>query len=379
MRLKRVRFTIRGLNLERLMNEAGKRKIRLMRVVRKGSRTAEITCGEKDCVTLSALAREKGYETGEARPVGWLRWLRFFRARWGLPAGAVLGAVLTAFSLRFVWRVQIENAGAYGADVRTFLEEKGIRPGILRSEVDLSALREEMEWRWPAVQWVRTEWAGVTLRILLDEGVRAPQVETRGENGDVVAAEDGILLRLTVYAGTPAAKAGDLVRAGQVLIRGEERGRDGGMHPVKARGEAVARVWVAARCQMPLWEEKTSPTGRREGRWVIETPFFSWSPREQPSYLTWDLETETLPLGGAWAPVRLRRETYWEASAERTPRDAEETKRECAAAAMRLLTEALSGDETVDKWINFSMIEGDAVRAEAVAEVRRDIGRFVKR
>ena len=76
-------------------------------------------------------------------------------ARWGLPVGAVLGAVLTAFSLRFLWQVQIGNAGAYGADVRAFLEEKGIRPGILRSQVDLSALREEMEWRWPAVQWVR--------------------------------------------------------------------------------------------------------------------------------------------------------------------------------------------------------------------------------
>ncbi|MBO4925297.1 MAG: sporulation protein YqfD [Clostridia bacterium] len=379
MRLKRVRFTVRGLNLERLMNEAGKRKIRFMRVAKKGNRTAEITCTEKDWRTLSALARKKGYETGEARPVGWLRWLRFLGARWGLLAGAVLGAVLTAFSLRFLWRVQIGNAGAYGADVRAFLEEKGIRPGMLRSEVDLSALREEMEWRWPAVQWVRAEWAGVTLRILLDEGVRAPQVETRGENGDVVAAEDGILLRLTVYAGTPAAKAGDLVRAGQVLIRGEERGRDGEAHPVKARGEAVARVWVAARCRMPLWEEKTLPTGKWQGRWVIETPFLSWSPREQPAYLTWDLETETLPLGGAWAPVRLRRETYWEAAAERTSRDAEETKRECAAAAMRLLAEAVSGDETVDKWINFSMIEGDAVRAEAVAEVRRDIGRFVKR
>ena len=100
---------------------------------------------------------------------------------------------------------------------------------------------------------------------------------------------------------------------------------------------------------------------------------------EQPSYLTWDLETETLPLGGAWAPVRLRRETYWETAAERTPRNAEEVKKECAAAALRLVSEAVSGDETVDKWINFSMIEGDAVRAEAVAEVRRDIGRFVKR
>lgn len=376
MRIIRVKFTLRGLNLERLMNEAAKRKIPLLRVKRQGSRVAEVTCGEKDGRILSALAKEKGYEVGDARPVGVLKGLCFLKARWGLALGAVLGAALVTFALRFLWRVEIVNAGAYAADVGAFLEEKGVRPGVLRSRVDLADLRSQMEWRWPRVQWVRVEWAGVTLRVTLDEGVQPPGMDANAPCGDVVAAEDGILLTLTVYAGTPAAKPGDLVRAGQVLIRGEERGKNGETHPVKARGEAIARVWVAAQCRMPLWEETQKQTGKQAQRWVIGTPFFSWTPRDAPWYLTWDCEAETLPLGGAFFPVWLRKETYWETWAERTPRDAEEVKKECAAAAMHLLSQAVSGDETVDKWINFSMIEGDTVRTEAVAEVRREIGRF---
>lgn len=372
----RVKFTVRGLNLERLMNEAAKRKIPLLRVKRQGSRVAEVTCGEKDGRILSALAKEKGFRVGDARPVGVLRGLCFLKTRWGLVLGAVLGVALVMLALRFLWRVEIVNAGAYAADVSAFLEERGVRPGVLREQVDLADLREQMEWRWPRVQWVRAEWAGVTLRITLDEGVQPPEMDANSPCGDVVAAEDGILLTLTVYAGTPAAKPGDLVRVGQVLIKGEERGKDGETHPVKARGEAVARVWVAAQCRMPLWEENRTQTGKQAERWVIETPFFSWTPKEQPSYLTWDCEAETLPLGGAFFPVRLRKETYWETAAERTARNAEEVKKECAAAALRLVSEAVSGDETVDKWINFSMIERDTVRTEAVAEVRREIGRF---
>jgi len=379
MRLWYVRGQVRGLNLERLFNEAGKRGIRLLRVEREKNRAAVVRCAPGDYRALRALAAEKGYEMDAGQPAGLLRALHRLGARRGLLLGLMLGAALTAASLRFVWRVEIRQAGAYEADARLCLEEMGIRPGIPRSRVDLSALREKLEWRWPRVQWVRAEWAGVALRITLEEGTPPPDVETEGKCGDVVAAEDGLLLRLTVYAGTPQAREGDLIRAGQVLIRGEERGAAGDAVAVKARGEAVARVWVTARARLPLWEYFSRPTGRRAQRRVIEAPFFSFSLQEAPAYLTWDLEEEWMPLCGAWLPVQLRRQTYLEAAVETSRRDEEDVKAEAARAALRLLNEAVRGDETVDKWINFRMIEEDTIVAEATAEVRRDVGRFQPR
>ena len=91
------------------------------------------------------------------------------------------------------------------------------------------------------------------------------------------------------------------------------------------------------------------------------------------------METKSFPLAGAWAPVWLDRETYLEAALEMGRRDAEEVKAEGARAALQALNRALAGAETVDKWINFSMIEGDTILTEATAEVRRDIGRFQPR
>ena len=368
---------IRGLNLERLMQEARKAGIALRDVRKEKTGGVAVRCARKDYGRLRALAEEKGYDMEPGRPAGLFR--RVAPLRWGVAAGLLLGMLLAAPAFSFVWAVEVRNAGAYEADARAYLEEIGIRPGILRSRVSLAGLRETLEWRWPRVQWVRTEWAGTALRITLEEGTPPAEIEPAGRTGDVVAAEDGLLTRLTVYAGTPAARAGEFVRAGQVLIRGGERRGEGVEEPVKARGEALARVWVSARARLPLLEDQTLPTGQAYIRTVIGTPAGDVCFRDTPEYLTWDLERETAPLGGAWLPLTACRETYREAAVVREPRDAEEVKKEGAEAALKLLDGLIREDETVDKWINFCMIEGDTILTEATAEVKRDIGRFQPR
>lgn len=374
-----VKGKIRGLNLERLLNEARTQGVRPRMIRRQRSGEMTVICSPKDYEALQSLAREKGFDMTAGKAVGLFRWLRALKNRWGLGLGLLLGCLAAALSLRYVWAVEVINAGAYEADARTYLQEIGAVPGALRQSVDLTRLREQLEWRWPRVQWVRAEWAGVALRITLEEGVPPPEVKTEGRTGDVVAAEDGLLTNLTVYAGTAEKKAGDFVRAGQVLIRGEERGGNGEMIPVKARGEAAARVWVSARVRLPLYEENALPTGRQTRRTVIETPLFALAFRETPDYLTWDREARRLPLGGAWLPMEAVRETYYEAALETGQRSIEDVKKEGQRAALALLNKALLGDETVDKWINFSMIDGDTILTEATAEVKRDIGRFQPR
>ena len=372
-----VQVRLSGLGTEKLLNEARKRGIGLESVRREENRCVTVRCAARDEEKLRALAKEKGYAAGPARPVGALRAARALKKRWGLLLGAGIAAALAAYAMGFVWRVDIENAGAYAGEVRAFLAERGVFPGLRRDAIDLNRLREQLEWRLPKVKWVRTEFSGVALRVRLEEGTPPPDADAAGP-GDVIAGEDGLLLRLTTFSGTPQAKAGDFVRAGQVLIRGEERGKNGEMIPVKARGEAQARLWVQVQARLPLQETLSLPTGRMDTRRVIQTPFFSWTGKETPDFLTCDTEIISLPLGGAWLPVTLKREIFLEAALEKRQREMEEVKREGAEAALRMLRELVNPQETVDKWINFSMIEGDTVAVTATAEIWRDIARYQK-
>ena len=368
-----VRFGISGLSPEKLLNEARKRGMALDAVARKQDRRVEVSCASRDYASLRALGEERGFSVSDPEPVGLFKAWRRLLGRPGLLAGIVCCLGLILYAMGFVWQISIENAGAYAGEVRQFLWENQIYPGVRRSEIDLSRLQEALEWRLPQVKWVRMRYEGVVLVIHLEEGVPPPRVETEGKNGHVVAQADGLLLRLTVYAGTAEAKAGDFVREGQVLIRGEERAGDGSVIPVMARGEAWARQWISVQAQSSLKEIRSAGTGNTSSRNVIKTPFFSLSLQDEPSYLAYDREIEVQRLGGAWLPIWLQREWYLETAQEWETRNTEEAKAEAARLALILLQKRLQNQEVVDKWLEFSMIKGDTIVATATAEIRRDL------
>lgn len=370
-----VQFRVKGLSAEKLLNTVRQQGISFTRVKREKSRSLLLRCAQKDYEAFSSLAREKGFEVSAAQPVGFLRLEKRLAKRISLWAGALAAVGLLIWALGYVWEVRVENAGAYLGEVKTFLNELGIHPGIRRSGVHLSDLRDKLEWRLPKVKWVRAEWQGVSLVVRLEEGVPPPNVVSNEGTGNIVAASDGLIQRVTAYAGTPAVKAGDFVKTGQTLIRGEERGKDGTAHPVQARGEVIARQWISVAARVPVMETASEPTGRKTVFRVIDTPFFSWQREKEPDYLTSDREKETLPLGGVWLPVWVVRETFTEVSLHPRRRDVEEAKREGAQAAIFALNQALINEETVDKWMKFDMIEGDAITVTATAEILKDIGR----
>ena len=371
----RVQVTLSGLSMERLMNELSRRGVKMDQVKRGKHREITAVVSRRNERVLREIAGEKGYQVSKARPVGLLRALRRLLDRWGLAAGAALGIGLVIWGMGFVWAVRVENAGPYEGEVRTYLQELGIRPGTPRSAVSLDGLSDRLEWRFPRIKWARASWEGVTLVVHLDEGTPPPGRETEKGSGDVVAAEDGVILRITTFAGTPQAKPGDLVRAGQVLIKGEEKRGNDKTEPVLAQGEIIARVWVSARVRMEAKETVSQPTGGEAVTRTIDLPFYRWQAGEKPDYAAYDLERTVLPVGGCWVPCVLIRDRYAEAALREEPRKAEELRREGAQAAFLALKQALITDEIVDKWINFSMIEGDNILVTATAEVHRDIGR----
>jgi hypothetical protein len=190
----------------------------------------------------------------------------------------------------------------------------------------------------------------------------------------VVAQRDGILVTLLPLAGTPVCKPGDMVRAGQVLISGWERGTGKEKIPVKARGIAMARGWVGAKVRIPLDEVHSEPTGRTYVSQAIQTPYFQVGTLETPEFLQYDRTVEQWPIGGVWWPVYLRRETFEEVALTVVPRDDAEVKAEAGLAALRSLSQKLgAGHEPVDKWVDYCMIEGRMLEATAIAEILADI------
>lgn len=368
-------FTVEGLNLERFVRMAGERGVALSGIRRPGGRRITACAAEPALPVLTQMAEECGWRLIVGRRQGAGRMLDALAGRWLLCAGAVVAAAALLLGTQLLWRIEVTGAESYGADVRQALADMGVRPLIWRGSVDTGAIRDALEWRYPQVAWFECGWRGTTLEIRAVEGILPEEPPDDGPC-DVVAARDGIVQSIVTRAGTPVVAVGEVVRAGQVLIRGEERTAGGQTRPVAARGSVYARVWDTAQVRMSAAEIQTSYTGREQTVWTVRCPWFDLWRMEDSGFAQQDVSVRELPVGGFFLPLVLRVETRLEAEIVRVPADRARLEVEGSAAAMRKLAEIAGGkDSLVDNWVNWSMIDDEILLFAATGERIVDVAR----
>ena len=367
-------FTVCGLNLERFLAVMRQEEIPLEDVRRTGRRTLRCQCRTADFPTVTQIAADKGWRIREVRPerasAVWNRW----RARPGLWIGALLALLLLLAGSRKIWRVEVVGAGPYQADIAAYLAEEGVRPGMQRAGFDAAAWEEKLTWRYPETAWFHVYVSGMTLRVECTQGHPMPELAS-GQLGDLVAGRDGVVETIEVFAGTAAVRPGDVVRKGQVLIYGQERGRDESVNAVQARGSVTARCWRTVRVRVPLEKVESWETGRETAATLLCTPWFQLpAEAEKPDYLAMNIYESVQPVAGAFFPVWRKTVLYREAALESGRADGDECRREALAAAETRLKEALRGDEIIDKWVDYCMIEGEFFAVSMTGEWRTEIG-----
>lgn len=374
------RFTAEGLNLERLIRQAGEKGIALSGIRRLGSRKLRGQVDEADAAALQMLAEKGGWGFTLGMRLGLGRLADGLRRRIPLAVMCVLVLAAVICASRMMWQVSIQGAGVYEADLRAYLDEVGIRPVRWKSGVDPAALRDALEWRYPDVAWVEVGWRGMTLQVNVITGTAVGDTIDLSGQGDVVAARDGVISSVVTVAGTPMVKRGDVVRRGQVLISGEERTLGEAVRPVSARGVVMARVWDGASVRMSVSEQATVYTGRTQQAQTVRLPWFNLSPMEDSGFEQQDVSVREMPLGGLFWPTVIRTETRMEAAIRRQGRDLEAVKAEAGVAAMRLLRQKIGlDDDLVDKWVDYSMIDDEELVAVAIGERVIDIAQTQKR
>ncbi|MDD6051515.1 MAG: sporulation protein YqfD [Clostridiales bacterium] len=372
----RITVTVEGLNIERFVRQAGEGGIRLTRMRRAGARKLTAQLPEEQLPAMQDIALRGGWKLTLTGRNGLGRAAEWVRARWLLSLAVLAAGVALVAASQVVWAVKVENAGAYEVDIRAALEEMSVTAPMLRRRLDLGALRDALEWRYPRIAWFECGWRGTTLVIRPEEGVLPLQPHSQNGACDVVAQRDGIVKAVVTRAGTPVVKPGDFVRAGEVLIKGEERTSEGTVRAVAARGSVTARVWTGASVQMPTVAYETAYTGNEEAVWTLRTPWFDLWKLDACSYAQYDTAVSETLLCSAFLPIRLRVERRMEAQITPRTMDMASVKAQAYEAAVRKLQQKVGPEESlIDIWGNCSMIDTENIVSVAIGEMLVEIGR----
>ena len=131
-----IAVTVDGVNLPRFLRRAGEMGLLLTGVRIRGKHLSAFA-REDDVMTLRMMAENGGWRFSVGNRQGTGRLMTWIRHRLALLSALMLGIGELIGASQVMWRVEIENAGIYAADLPEYLQALGITPPMRKSDCHL--------------------------------------------------------------------------------------------------------------------------------------------------------------------------------------------------------------------------------------------------
>jgi similar to stage IV sporulation protein len=372
-----VIFEGRGPFPERFMNLCARGEINLWDVRSKNG-VIRACVAKSNYRQLRPVARKSGMRLKVRKRFGLPFHTRKYRGRMGLLVGAVLFFVVLYVLSLYVWDVEVNGTVALSNDqVQQVMAEIGVRPGVLKSEIRAKLMEQQAMVALPELSWIAINQQGSVVSVELKERQAPPVLIPEDEPCNLVASITGQVVRLEIYTGSAAVKAGDAVVKGQLLVNGVVEDTLGNGVLKHASGKVYAATSHTLNIEVPLQQMTTIPSGevitrRRVSVFGVDLPISVASIPDEG--YTCKMTKQPLSIGKAKLPVTVYTET-WSRQIEQTmvlseEQAAQQAKEQLAQKEREELGEAviLNRQETVKLENNIYYLEVVYECEENIAE-----------
>lgn len=170
----------------------------------------------------------------------------------------------------FIWEIQIiteHNVSPF--EIRQQLKSIGVNIGINKNKLDIKKIESSIVNNNENIMWVKVRTEGSKLKVDISERYIPPTIVQDNTPCNLVAKKDGQIVRVYTTAGTAAIKPGDIVKAGQLLVRGEQ-GKEENLYPVHANGTVIAKTYYEEIKVVPINGVKIEKSGNEINNYYIE-------------------------------------------------------------------------------------------------------------
>lgn len=317
------------------------------------------------------------------RETGVPGFLSRFRRRYALLAGLALCVLLLFGGSFFVWDFDITgNSTVSDEQILRALEKYGIGIGTPGLSIDQEDLRNHVLLDLPDVSWMAVNVRGCTAHVQVVERVRSPEIVERRSAANVVAAKDGLVMKVEALDGQAQVLPGTTVTKGQLLISGVVDSASSGYRLLHGMGSVWARTWYELSVQVPLQIEKKTAVAEKTTGVALDFGknrvkiYTKGSMMDSGCDKIIQSDQLTLP-GGCALPVTLVRETTVQYVTQTVRRSRDEAEAEGEALLQDYLRSRLSDGGSVTNTRFASAQQGDALLCTVTAECYEQIGRQI--
>lgn len=325
---------------------------------------------------LCRMAASIGIGVREQAHKGFLKLVALYRKRLGIAFGLLLFCAALSISQQFVWMVEIEGCEQVSqAQLIQILESLGVTRGIPKKKIDLFSVSRQVQIQVKELSWAALNLHGTTAILRVRERTPPPPKIDLKTPANVVASQDGQIVRLRVTDGKPVLQKGDTVRKNEIIVSGVWQDRWGMTHLIRANAEVMAHVPLTLETSVPLKQEEYILTGAVERRKYLEfaglrIPLFLYTPLEG-EYKT-ERISNTPVFFGADMPFCISQETYIFYDKQEALWTQEQALRIAQRQLDRLEREQIGGNNVVDSRRSAALENGKLI-LKGDYEVEMDI------
>lgn len=327
-----ITISVRGSSLERFVNLALSRGIILWDIKRRGNYSLVAKTSIHNFKNIKKAARLSKCKVKILRKSGFPFFMKDLKSHKYMAFGAILFCLVIYILSSFIWVIEITGNNNLDKDVITNeLTNIGIKPGVLRRDLDRDIIRNNLLISISDLAWVGVDIDGTKLKLEIVEKVQPPDfVETTKAN--LVADKDGLVSRIIVIRGEAAVKEGDTVSKGDVLIHGYLMGGTQWDRKIidytRAEGIVEVRRWADFKSKIPLDYDNIRYTGNfKEILWIrVFDNYYTLSSTIKPfSMFREEVEFKrVIQWRNIELPVELIKVIYYEVEGERATLSREE-------------------------------------------------------
>ena len=304
------------------------------------------------------------------------------RHRYALWAGLGLCALLLSYGSFFIWDFEVEgNETVSRQEILRALEKYGVGFGTYGYGVNSFELRNYLLLELPELSYIAVNVRGCRAYVQVRERVPAPEIISKRDIGNTVAAKDALVTAIQPWDGEKQVLPGTMVKEGQLLISGVVQNDYAGVRYLRGMGRVYGRTWYELRCQVPLtvWEKAYTGEERVQrallvGKNRINLYFSSSIPGDTYDKIT-TKDKWTLP-GNIPLPVTMVTETLRGYTLKESSRSPEEAIRLADTILTARLRRSMEEGEVLSRELTCEVV-GDTLMVTLSAECQEQIGRFI--
>lgn len=255
---------IEGLNPEKFINLSARNNIKMWDIERINFTTLQLKMHYQQYKKFKRMAAKTNCRCRIIKKHG-INFLLFKieKRKYSMLGLVVFAAALIYFS-SFIWSVDIYGNKTVASDkIYESLKNAGFSKGTQKNKINLRDVEAKVQKDIEEISIVNIKYSGTKARVEIVERTMPPSIDSNTP-ADIIAAKEGIILKVTALKGQPAVQSGDFVKKDQVLISGTlTSNENAALGFVHAKGTIYAKTWYESIKEVSINYKYNEKTGRQ--------------------------------------------------------------------------------------------------------------------